>query len=226
VLLLCSQFVSFMANVLQPHIDFGPRPASHVSSSFGFGFGLVGTPAASVMVAGWQLPPTPGHTNPLAFQQLATSLNQNTPLRPLKRRHEPQDDTETGRSARDHPMDRSPTPERPKKTAPKRARMAPILENSTRSETATKENKSQSAFIDDDIDAGVLLGQYLPLFCISLFSPKEPVFSKSPIRVTTSLINIATRCTTFLEIRSPTINPSTYRRHCHSRSGTVCQEAA
>ncbi|KAF8230655.1 hypothetical protein L208DRAFT_1423751 [Tricholoma matsutake] len=145
-----------MANVLQPHIDFGPRPASHASSPFGFGFGL-GTPAASAMVAGWQLPPTPGHTNPSAFQQLVTSVNQNTPSRPLKRRHEPQDDTETGRPARDHSMDRSPTPERPKRAAPKRARVTQNSEHTTKNETATKENTSQSAFSDDDIDAGVLL---------------------------------------------------------------------
>jgi len=54
-------------------------------------------------------------------------------------------------------MDRSPTPERPKRAAPKRVRVAPILEYSSRNETAAKENKVQSANIDDDIDAGVLL---------------------------------------------------------------------
>jgi hypothetical protein len=158
-----------MANVLHPHIDFGPRPVSHASAPFGFGFGL-GTPASSATVAGWQLPPTPGHTNPSAFHQLASSVNQNPPSRPPKRRHEFQDDVETGRSARDHSMDRSPTPERPKRPAPKRARVAPISEYSTRNETTTKEDKAQNTCAENDIDVGVLLGQWLTLACIPSFS--------------------------------------------------------
>jgi hypothetical protein len=176
-----------MANVLQPHIDFGPRPVSHASSSFGFGFGL-GTPASSAMVAGWQLPPTPGHTNPSAFQQLASSVNQNSPSRPPKRRYEFQEEAETGRSARDHSMDRSPTPERPKRAAPKRARVAPLSEYSTRNEATTKEDKARNESADNDIDVGVLLGQWLPQGCMSLYSC---IFSsESPISVTPALVNI------------------------------------
>lgn len=166
---------SLMANVLHPHIDFGPRPATHASSPFGFGFGL-GTSATSAMVAGWQLSPTPGHTNPSAFHQL-TSVNQNTPSRPLKRRHEPQDDSEASRPARDHSMDRSPTPERPKRVAPKRARVTSILEYS-RNETAAKENKAQNTNIDDDIDAGVLLGPCLPLVRMLFFSRIESLLQQ------------------------------------------------
>ena len=175
---LVSNIHPFMANVLHPHIDFGPRPAAHASSPLGFGFGL-GTPASSAMVAAWQLSPTPGYTNPSASHQ-PTSVNQNAPSRPLKRRHEPQDDAETSR-ARDHSMDRSPTPERPKRVAPKRARLAPVLGYSTRNEAVAKENKEQSANIDDDIDAGVLLGPCLPIVCIFFFHGWNLFFSKSTI---------------------------------------------
>ena len=196
-----------MANVLQPHIDFGPRPASHAASPFGFGFGL-GLPAASAMVAGWQLPPTPGHTNPSAFQQLATSVNQNSPSRPLKRRHEPHDDAQASKQPRDHSMDRSPTPERPKRAAPKRARVAPVSEDSNQNEGASKESKTHKASDGDDIDVGVLLGQCLTWIVSLVFHGY--VFSKSPIRVTTPLIDIITQCTTFIEIYCPTIDSSPY----------------
>ena len=175
-----------MANVLQPHIDFGPRSASHVPSPFGFGFAL-GTPTS---VAGWQLPPTPAHTNS-AFQQLVSSVNQSPPSRPSKRKHENQDDTEAGSHARDHSMDRSPTPERPKRAAPKRARMMPILEDPNRNETARKDNETQGACIDDVIDVGVLLGQSVLLAAFPFmdkFSSLATLPSQSLLPLLTSLL--------------------------------------
>ncbi|KAJ7706264.1 hypothetical protein B0H17DRAFT_973352 [Mycena rosella] len=134
-----------MANVL-PSIDFYPRPVSHAPSQFGFGFGLGG----SVAVApAWQ-----SSINPTsAFHQLSSSFNQPSPIRVQKRRHEDDDES----LSRDHSMDRSPTPERPKRAAPKRARVAPSMESGARDEKDSKENKAPNGVDDNDVDVGVLL---------------------------------------------------------------------
>ncbi|KAM6498030.1 hypothetical protein JOM56_005978 [Amanita muscaria] len=139
-----------MANVLQPHIEFHPRPVSHAPSPFGFGFGL-SSAGPSLGPVGWQ-PTTPGHTNPAAFQQLASSVS-----RVQKRRLEQDDDAEAHKYSgqRDDSMDRSPTPERPKRAAPKRAKLAPPT-SSSKDGQQSKENKSPN-HDDDDIDVGVLL---------------------------------------------------------------------
>ncbi|KAF8632579.1 hypothetical protein AX15_001787 [Amanita polypyramis BW_CC] len=142
-----------MANVLQPHIEFHPRPVSHAPSPFGFGFGLGPTTTSAMSSVGWQ-PTTPGHTNPAAFQQLASSVSQSS--RAQKRRLEQEEDGEVQRYAgqRDESMDRSPTPERPKRAAPKRPRVAPA-NGSSKDDQDTKENKVRNN--DDDVDVGVLL---------------------------------------------------------------------
>ncbi|KAJ6604571.1 hypothetical protein DFH09DRAFT_1018783 [Mycena vulgaris] len=126
-------------------IGFQPRP-NHTPSQFGFGFGLGG----SVPVApAWQ-----SSVNPTsAFHQLSSSFNQPSPIRVQKRRHDDDDQS----LSRDHSMDRSPTPERPKRAAPKRARMAPSMESGSRDEKDTKENKAPSGSDDNDVDVGVLL---------------------------------------------------------------------
>lgn len=147
-----------MANVIHPPIDFHPGTV-HSSSPFGFGFGL-----SSSSSGGWPSAVTHGHTHPAAFQQLASSINQPSPLRVQKRRHEPEDDTETGRHAhstgiRDDAMDRSPTPERPKRAAPKRARVTPSQEGGSKDEKPSKENKTSGGSDENDIDVGVLLGE-------------------------------------------------------------------
>ncbi|KAG6862399.1 hypothetical protein C0995_011839 [Termitomyces sp. Mi166 len=135
-----------MANVLQHPIDL--RPVSHAPSPFGFGFALASSSSAMVPAA-WQPTSTPGHTNPAAFQQLASSV-----ARVQKRRHEAEDDSATGRDAS---MDRSPTPERPKRAAPKRARVLPQADASSKDDTELKENKAPVGTDDHDVDVGVLL---------------------------------------------------------------------
>lgn len=147
-----------MANVLQHPIDFHPRPVAHAPSPFGFGFGLGSS--STMATAGWQPTATPGHTNPAAFQQLASSVNQQSSIRAQKRRHEPEDDVDHGRqsSVRDASMDRSPTPERPKRAAPKRARVAPSSDASSKGDSGLKENKAPNSTDDHDVDVGVLLG--------------------------------------------------------------------
>lgn len=150
-----------MANVLQHHIDFHPRPVSHAPSPFGFGFGLSTPTSSSMAAAGWQTATTPGHTNPLAFQQLASSVNHHSVSRAQKRRHDPDDDVESGRHAglQDDSMDRSPTPERPKRAPPKRARVAHIPDPSSKDEATTKENKAPGSTEENEIDVGLLLGR-------------------------------------------------------------------
>jgi hypothetical protein len=136
-----------MANVVHTPLEFFPRPTP---MPLGFGFGLTSPstwPASNV---------TPGHTSPATFHHLASSINQQSPTRSQKRRLEPEDD-EAGLKTRDQPMDRSPTPERPKRAAPKRARVQPPPHASAKDETK-KENKDPSSD-DNDVDFGVLLGQ-------------------------------------------------------------------
>ncbi|KAJ7634224.1 hypothetical protein DFH06DRAFT_1003632 [Mycena polygramma] len=127
-------------NVL-PSIDFHPSPRPvHAPSPFGFGFGLGG----SVVVAPACIHPTS------AFHQLSSSFSQPSPMRVQKRRHEDDDQV----LSRDHSMDRSPTPERPKRAAPKRARVSPSTESGSKD---AKENKAPGGTEENDVDVGVLL---------------------------------------------------------------------
>ena len=142
-----------MANVLHPQINFHPRPVSHAPSPFGFGFGL-GSSISSMTSTGW----TPGHTNPAAFHQLATSVTQTASTRLQKRRLDPEDDSELSTTNRDESMDRSPTPERPKRAAPKRARVLHAIDHGAKDECTEKENKAPGSTAEDDVDIGVLLG--------------------------------------------------------------------
>lgn len=143
-------FTPTMANVLQPQ----PNP-------FGFAFGL-SSPSSNIM--GWSQPPM---THPL--HHLAAPATQ--PSR-LKRRFEPEDENDTGPQrpspgARDESMDRSPTPERPKRGVPKRARTSPAT--NILGSKDVKENKSTES--DNDVDVGVLLGE--PDSCVLALRPHE-----------------------------------------------------
>jgi hypothetical protein len=144
-----------MANVIHPQIDFHIGPANHTPSPFGFGFGL----SSAMTTTGWSPAATSGHTHSSPFQQFASNFNQPSASRLQKRRHEPEDDAESVRKPqRDESMDRSPTPERPKRAAPKRARVAPPEANS-KGEKTSKESKDQSSD-SNDVDVGVLLGEF------------------------------------------------------------------
>ncbi|KAG6912038.1 hypothetical protein DXG01_000286 [Tephrocybe rancida] len=180
-----------MANVLQHPIDFHPRPVSHAPSSFGFGFALASSSAMAA--AGWQPTSIPGHTNPAAFQQLASSVNQYSLARVQKRRHDFEDDPA---GARDASMDRSPTPERPKRAAPKRARVQPQVDGSSKGDHDLKENKAPGGADDQDVDVGVLLAS-LP--------------AQSLLPLLTSLLNAqpSLRATILPLIPRPTLDTAT-----------------
>jgi hypothetical protein len=97
------------------------------------------------------------HTN--VPQPPTSAIN---PSRTLKRRFEQDDeqaDTSPGHSsgARDVAMERSPTPERPKRSAPKRARNSATFVQEPKGEKAPKEH-SGSGVESQDVDVGVLLG--------------------------------------------------------------------
>ncbi|CAA7258659.1 unnamed protein product [Cyclocybe aegerita] len=151
-----------MANVLHPHINFHPRPVSHAPSPFGFGFGLGPTGSSSMSSTGWGSA-TPGHTNPAAFQQLATSVTQSAnSSRPQKRRLEHDEESEGSRypTPRDESMDRSPTPERPKRAAPKRARVVNPFSATSKEENLLAKDKHPHE--EDDVDIGVLIASLPP----------------------------------------------------------------
>lgn len=162
--LFCSLYLVTMANVVYPQVDFLHNPANHAPSRFGFGFGLSGN--SSAMTTARQPPFTPGHTQPAAFQQLTSHMNLPPPAqRVQKRRHEPEDDAESGRhGARDVAMDRSPTPERPKRGPPKRAKVVSHAEG--KDDQSPKDNKPSDP--DNDVDVGVLLGMLNSLVWVHL----------------------------------------------------------
>jgi len=150
-----------MANVAHLPIDFHHGPTA---PNLGFGFGM-SSPSAKV---GWQQQPTVtlGYNNPAAFQQLASTMSQSSPHRAQKRRHDPEDEDAGGRHvanhataatvSRDDAMDRSPTPERPKKAPPKKARVMNVIEIGNKGKD--KDNKQPGDGDGGDVDVGVLLG--------------------------------------------------------------------
>ncbi|KAH9947157.1 hypothetical protein B0H21DRAFT_740528 [Amylocystis lapponica] len=150
-----------MANVVtHPHlqVEFHPGPVNHSPSPLGFGFGL----SAAPIMSGW----TPAPTN---MPQVPWNLAMNPPahLRPTKRRFEPDED-ET--KSKDDAMERSPTPERPKRAAPKRARTTPMVATGGKDEKRSKENKPPSADDGDDVDVGVLLASLPPQSLLPLLT--------------------------------------------------------
>ncbi|KAG6828705.1 hypothetical protein H0H92_007013 [Tricholoma furcatifolium] len=143
------------------NIDFHRRPVAHAPA---FGFALASSSSSQM---GWQSSSTPGHTNPAAFQQLASSVNHFSQARAHKRRHDFDDEQTT---TRDTSMDRSPTPERPKRAPPKRARVIPHSDASSRDNVDSKENKDPSSIEDNDVDVGVLLASLPPQSLLPLLT--------------------------------------------------------
>lgn len=154
-----------MANVLQPNISFHPRPVSHAPSPLGFGFGLNAPGPSSMSTTPAWGSTQPGHTNPAAFHQLASSIAQSaSSSKSQKRKLEVDDEVENIRypTARDHSMDRSPTPERPKRAAPKRAK---IVNADTSIQKDDMKERKNVEVADESVDIGVLLGKSLVGFC-------------------------------------------------------------
>lgn len=66
-------------------------------------------------------------------------------------------------------MDRSPTPERPKRAAPKRLRTTPAATTAEKSQDTIKENKPPSSNDESDVDVGFLLGELTLAGVVSLW---------------------------------------------------------
>jgi len=129
-------------------IGFQPRPVKDAPGAFGFGFGLGPMPSSH-----WQ--PQPLQPQASSFNSFA-STSHNSPSRSAqKRRLDPDDGLENLRYSQDERMDRSPTPERPKRAAPKRARVSPSAEAIPKS---SKDFKSRNDPSGEDVDVGMLLG--------------------------------------------------------------------
>ncbi len=108
-------------------------------------------------LVGWSPHPPP----PSSVLSPSSTANQ-PPLRTLKRRFE-QDEEQAdqlsghGPGAKDVAMERSPTPERPKRATPKRARNGLVFAQEHKEGRSTKESHNPSIG-NQDVDVGVLLG--------------------------------------------------------------------
>lgn len=130
-----------MANIYLPpfpqlhHLDF-PRNVNHSSSSLGFGFGLSSSQPSTFAPA------------PLF------PCNHHQVQRPQKRRLE--NDDESGPRS-DDAMDRSPTPERPKRGPTKRLRIVNTDDSAKEKHKDLHDHKGIKV-TNSDADVGVLLG--------------------------------------------------------------------
>ncbi|KAG5221632.1 Tethering factor for nuclear proteasome STS [Salix suchowensis] len=88
--------------------------------------------------------------NPTAFSPHFSNIHQSSPSKAQKRRHDSEENDET--------MDRSPTPERPKRII---KRLKPtVAQEPAPQEKESKENKAPVQDDDNDVDVGLLLGEY------------------------------------------------------------------
>lgn len=85
----------------------------------------------------------------------------------MKRRYEHDEEDSAYKQATDDAMDRSPTPERPKRAAPKRARTTPATLSSSKGSKAGQQQGS-SGTDGNDVDVGLLLGVFLMLHVCTL----------------------------------------------------------
>ena len=84
----------------------------------------------------------------------------------MKRRHEHDEEDSAQKSNTDDAMDRSPTPERPKRAAPKRARIALAALSGSKDQKAGQQPGSSNPD-SSDVDVGVLLGTpWNPGICV------------------------------------------------------------
>ncbi|KAJ4486034.1 hypothetical protein J3R30DRAFT_1440778 [Lentinula aciculospora] len=142
-----------MAHVqLSPSIGFHPH-SSKDAPGFGFGLGLGNMSSQS-----WATSPLHSTQSSSINQLASTSLFTNTTHRAQKRRHEPE---ESENYRQDEVMDRSPTPERLKRAAPKRLRTVPSSDSATSKEDGTSSDPKRVPE-DKDIDIGVLLATLPP----------------------------------------------------------------
>ncbi|ESK98003.1 putative kinase [Moniliophthora roreri MCA 2997] len=139
---------------------FQPRPVKDTPAAFGFGFGLGSMSSPSMPSAGWQPQPLQPQASGFNANSLASTSFQNSPSRSIQKR-KLEDDGGVENMRQDVRMERSPTPgaERPKRAAPKRARISPSssLETISKSSSGGRETKSRSDGNDQDVDVGMLL---------------------------------------------------------------------
>lgn len=132
-----------MAGVLRPSIDWNIRshPLNNPvnTSKSGFGFGLA------------QNHPRSQYGSPVPNVATSSSYENASPARATKRRLEVDHRDEQDR---DDSMDRSPTPERPKRAAPKRAKVAPAVDKDGKADKDSEGRRNAN-----DIDIGMLLGK-------------------------------------------------------------------
>lgn len=140
-----------MANVVQPHpqIDFHSNPLGHPPQ---IGLGLTLSMPTSLVGRS-------PHTHASCVQPSPSAVN---PSRTLKRRFEQDEehaDQSSGHSpgARDVAMERSPTPERSRRSAPKRARNNLTFAQEHKG-GRTPKDVVNSNVENQDVDVGVLLG--------------------------------------------------------------------
>lgn len=138
-----------MADVLNfshPHLRVGFGSVSHATNPSGFGFAQ----------------------SPFTNSTLANQPVPGPSTRSAKRRYEADDEDEgNAKHTRDDAMDRSPTPERPKRAAPKRARTTPAVLLRAKDEKSGKESTSSSG---NDVDVGVLLASLPPQSLLPLLT--------------------------------------------------------
>ena len=190
-----------MANVLAQLPQFGfnhPHSPNHPP--------LPVTPTPAIM-AGW------GHVvyQPSANHQLPAT-------RVLKRRLEQEDEDEEARP--DVVMERTPTPERPKRAPPKRARRGDTLSNDgSQGNQHSKDGRSS----DNEVDIGVLLGTFIS----SLFSrPSLTKYMRShtPSSIATSNSRCINRFPAFSQARSPQSDTPTDCGKCGTGARSVSKE--
>lgn len=161
-----------MANVVQPHpqIDFHSSTLGHPPQ---IGLGLTLSMSSSLV-----------GLSPHAHSNVVQPLSSAITSRPQKRRFE-QDDDQPDQSfsnspgARDVAMERSPTPERPKRAPPKRARNNSTFAQESKGGRSPKEHPNSSVE-NQDVDVGVLLGQSIVTFDDHGIDP-TPSVSTNPI---------------------------------------------
>ncbi|KAI0686812.1 hypothetical protein BC835DRAFT_1287328 [Cytidiella melzeri] len=146
-----------MADVLshQPmQVGFQKRQVNHAPSSLGFGFGLSAPPSAPSWASSSSSLSSSSSSShaPLQPWNMAAVTNQLPQVRIAKRRIEHDEDD----GKHDEAMDRSPTPERPKRAVPKRARTAVLAVKDAKD---AKDGKSSG---ENDVDVGVLLASLPP----------------------------------------------------------------
>ena len=194
-------------------VPFHHKAVSHSPSPVGFGFGLSASPATPWSSLSTHAPLTPWNI-PSSHPQLPNA-------RPTKRRLENDDDDTRSRPSSDDGMDRSPTPERPKRAAPKRARTVAAAVSSSKEIKSGKETK-RPANEESDVDVGVLLGKQHRAGTLSdlTFS----VYSQPPTRNTLAATHVADNIAAGAEINRPSSHSPSHPRDRHPGSIEIFQD--